>query len=197
MDKGFAKVMANHSNEELVKIVTVLRADYQPLAIEAAEAEIRVRQIDTSAIEAIKVALDEKAREQKKLDTLKVSRLARFFHFIVDTIAFFAIAVVISLTLGVILGSSISNAVGELLAYVILISAYFGYYIVSEHKFQKTLGKFITRTKVVGLKGEKAALGDIVKRTFCRLIPFDRLFFIFGTSGLHDSFSNTMVIKDN
>ena len=42
------------------------------------------------------------------------------------------------------------------------------YYI--EHKYQKTLGKIITKTKVVNLEGEKPELGDIISRTFCRLI---------------------------
>jgi uncharacterized RDD family membrane protein YckC len=65
-----------------------------------------------------------------------------------------------------------------------------------EHKFQKTVGKFITRTKVVNLNGEKPTLNDIMVRTFCRLIPFDRLSFFFAKNGFHDGISNTRVIKD-
>ncbi|WP_349663302.1 RDD family protein [Cellulophaga lytica] len=48
-----------------------------------------------------------------------------------------------------------------------------------EIKFQKTIGKFVTKTKVVKMNGEKPTDGDIMTRTFCRLIPFDRLSFLF------------------
>jgi hypothetical protein len=58
----------------------------------------------------------------------------------------------------------------------------------------KKLGKFITKTKVVTL-GEKPSINDIMRRTFCRLIPFDRLSFLFMENGIHDGLSNTRVIK--
>jgi hypothetical protein len=66
---------------------------------------------------------------------------------------------------------------------------------VMEFKFQKTLGKFITKTKVVNQR-EKPSINDIMRRTFCRLIPFDRLSFLFMENGIHDGLSNTRVIKE-
>jgi hypothetical protein len=68
------------------------------------------------------------------------------------------------------------------------------YFSVMEFKF-KTLGKFITKTKVV-IKGRKPSINDIMRRTFCRLIPFDRLSFLFMENGIHDGLSNTRVIKE-
>jgi uncharacterized RDD family membrane protein YckC len=65
-----------------------------------------------------------------------------------------------------------------------------------EIKFQKTIGKFITKTKVVKLNGEKPESSDIISRTFCRLIPFDRVSFLFMKNGIHDFLSKTKVIKD-
>ncbi len=65
-----------------------------------------------------------------------------------------------------------------------------------EIKFQKTLGKFVTKTKVVKLNGEKPTNEDIITRTFCRLIPFDRISFLFVKNGIHDFLSKTKVVKD-
>lgn len=65
-----------------------------------------------------------------------------------------------------------------------------------EYKFQKTIGKLITKTKVLSADGENAQIGDIIVRTFCRLIPLDRLSFLFASNGFHDRLSNTTVVKD-
>ncbi|WP_417198809.1 RDD family protein [Bizionia sp.] len=64
-----------------------------------------------------------------------------------------------------------------------------------EIKFQKTLGKFITKTKVVKLNREKPNPSDIINRTICRFIPFDGISYLFVKNGLHDYLSKTKVIK--
>jgi hypothetical protein len=48
MENEFIKVMSERTDEELVKIVTVDRDKYQPLAVATAEAEIEKRNIDIS-----------------------------------------------------------------------------------------------------------------------------------------------------
>ena len=65
-----------------------------------------------------------------------------------------------------------------------------------EHRYQKTIGKFITKTKVVNLDGEKASLGKIVIRTFCRFLPIDWISYFFTKRGFHDYLSETKVIKE-
>jgi uncharacterized RDD family membrane protein YckC len=80
----------------------------------------------------------------------------------------------------------------NILLLVLMVFSFVLYFSVMEFKFQKTLGKFITKTKVVTLKGK---INDIMRRTFCRLIPFDRLSFLFMENGIHDGLSNTRVIK--
>jgi uncharacterized RDD family membrane protein YckC len=77
-----------------------------------------------------------------------------------------------------------------------LAAAFFGYYVIMETKYQKTIGKFITKTTVVTKDGAKPEIGDIVRRTFCRLIPFDRISFMFTKNGFHDRLSDTIIIKD-
>lgn len=68
-------------------------------------------------------------------------------------------------------------------------------YAVTEILFQKTVGKFITRTYVVNLKGEKPSVKNILIRTFCRLIPCEAISFLFMENGIHDKFSKTRVVR--
>jgi hypothetical protein len=89
MNTDFKNVMSKRTDEELIKIVTVDRNKYQPLAIETAEEEIKNRNIDTSKIEEVKAELTTKVEEQKEFDSKKVSGLTRFIHFIVDSIVWF------------------------------------------------------------------------------------------------------------
>jgi uncharacterized RDD family membrane protein YckC len=71
------------------------------------------------------------------------------------------------------------------------------YYIPLEYFMGKTIGKMITRTKVVTRDGEKAELGDIVIRNLARIIPFDALsFFSENPVGWHDKAGNTIVVDD-
>jgi len=72
----------------------------------------------------------------------------------------------------------------------------FIYYIFMESKYQKTLGKMLMKTKVVMADGTTPEVSDIITRTFCRLIPFDRISFLFTKNGFHDRLSSTMVVKD-
>jgi len=80
--------------------------------------------------------------------------------------------------------------------YILTFGTIFTYYIFLETVFQKTVGKLITKTKVVKSNGEKPGTILIIARTFSRFIPFDGLTFLFQRKGLHDILSGTRVIKD-
>ncbi len=73
------------------------------------------------------------------------------------------------------------------------------YYVFFEHYSNgKTLGKIITKTRVVRKDGSKPSFGQIVGRSFARLIPFEA-FSVLGSDkgiGWHDSLSGTVVIED-
>jgi uncharacterized RDD family membrane protein YckC len=195
MSTDFKDVMSKRTDDDLIKIVTVDRRGYQPLAIEAAEQEIKNRNIDTTIIEQVKVDLTAKIEEQKELDSKKVSSVTRFIHFIVDTIAFTALTMIIGFIV-LLFFNSTNQTLATLMGYFMLTIAFFGYYVFMETKFQKTIGKFITKTKVVNKNGTKPGVGDIVRRTLCRLIPFDRISFLFTNNGFHDKLSETTIIKD-
>ena len=46
MENEFKQVMSERSDKDLIKIITIDRGTYQPIAIEAAESEIKYREID-------------------------------------------------------------------------------------------------------------------------------------------------------
>ena len=195
MNTDFKDVMSKRTDEDLIRIITVDRDGYQPLAIEAAEEEIKKRNIDTTKIEQVKVDLTAKIEKQKEFDSKEVGSLTRFIHFIIDTILFVILTMIFAFILGLFINST-DQGLMSILVYLMLAAGFFGYYVFMETKYQKTIGKFITKTKVVNKNGTKPEVGDIVRRTFCRLIPFDRISFLFTSNGFHDRLSDTTIIKD-
>ena len=190
MNTDFTEEMSKRTDEELINIVTVERDGYQPLAVEAAEEEIRKRNIDTTKIEQVKSDLTAKIEENKRFDAKKVNSLTRFINFIVDTVIWLLIAAVLTFPLNA------KDSTQMLIGYLILLVSFIVYYTLMETKYKKTIGKFITKTRVVNKDGTNPTTGDILRRTFCRLIPFDRVSFLFTPNGFHDRLSDTTIIRD-
>lgn len=186
----FKDVMAKKTNNELIEIVTVDRYKFQPLAIENAEAEINKRGIDIETIEKIKSDLTTKIEEKTKLDSKKVGSLSRFINFTIDLIIWLIISAMLTFWINA------NDPLQQLIGYGILLCSYLGYYYFMETKYQKTIAKFITKTKVVNNDGNKPNSSDILRRTLYRLIPFDRISFLFSANGFHDRLSETTLIKD-
>jgi uncharacterized RDD family membrane protein YckC len=196
MENSFTQRMSNKTDEELIKIVTIDRGKYQELAIEAAEKEIELRNIDKTKFKEVTEKVAVEKQKVEKVENNSVSSSIRFVNFLIDFVVIFIFYGLIVPNFEQFLTLT-SKA--ELIIYRIgtLILFFAIYYIPFEYKYQKTLGKIITKTKVINFDGEKPELGDIVSRTFCRLIPFDRFSFFFTRNGFHDAISKTKVIKDN
>ena len=129
----------------------------------------------------------------------------RFANLILDTIfknillyaLFFALGALLALTDSSSTLSDTEAGIWGILGLFIIFLAYFGYYIVFEFVFGKTLGKMITNTRVVDLKGNKPSLGACIGRTFARIIPFNAFSFLGSdASGWHDKLTRTRVIDD-
>ena len=60
----------------------------------------------------------------------------------------------------------------------------------------KSFTKVLSMPTAFNLALRQAENGDIITRTFCRLIPFDRISFLFVKNGIHDYLSKTKVVKD-
>lgn len=73
----------------------------------------------------------------------------------------------------------------------------FLYFSLMEHFFGRTLGKFVTRTRVINEKGERPGILQAMGRTLCRAIPFEAFTFLGkSTRGLHDGLSRTWVVRN-
>ena len=81
-------------------------------------------------------------------------------------------------------------------AYVLLfLFSYWLYFFISESLTGRTLAKALTKTRVVTAERGPPTAGSIALRSLCRMIPFEQLSFLGGTSiGWHDKFSNTRVV---
>ncbi|NGX85382.1 hypothetical protein [Aequorivita sp. KMM 9714] len=79
----FAKVMAEHSDSQLIKIVTAEREKYQPLAIAAAEYEINKRKLTVQEIKLVetKIEQDLLGQKQKEIQPLGAFQKILFFVF--------------------------------------------------------------------------------------------------------------------
>ena len=202
MTQDFSKSMSNRTDEELIKIVTVDKNDYQTEAVEAADKELKSRNIDSTKIESVKQDIEEKQIKDKEFESSIVSSWTRLIHTVVDSICLFVLIFFLSFILGLfsfILGEFLNIndqfTIG-LLEFLTILFAFILYFVFMEYKFQKTIGKFITKTKVVMNDGRKPELNEIFIRTVCRLIPLDNFSYLFMKNGFHDRFSNTTVIKE-
>jgi len=72
------------------------------------------------------------------------------------------------------------------------------YYTSIEYFFKgKSLGKLITRTRAIQKNGDYITLEIAIKRSACRLIPFETFSYLGDlSSGWHDSIPNTKVIDE-
>jgi uncharacterized RDD family membrane protein YckC len=188
MENKFEQAMVDRTNQQLIKIITVDKESYQKLAVQAARLEIEKRNLSADFIDKTEKEVISEYSVLNRVNSQKASILKRMLNFIIDTGIIIVLMYFFYVTL--------SELPRLFTKFIILI--YFGYYIYFEHKFQKTIGKYITKTKLVNIDGEKATMTQIVQRTFSRLLPFDPFTFFFPKRDMefHDVFTNTKVIND-
>ncbi|RYJ41332.1 RDD family protein [Flavobacterium beibuense] len=126
----------------------------------------------------------------------------RFANYVIDTIVFYVIIFIIAALAGLMSGIlgidgplmwiSTIGAGEELL---LNLSVLYIYSTFMESLTQRTIGKYITGTKVVMQDGSKPKIGTILLRSLCRFIPLDAFTFFGDKSrGWHDSLSKTYVV---
>lgn len=117
----------------------------------------------------------------------------RFGTFVVDyfgcTFSGAFLGALIGLTLGEQGVTLLDGSGGFVLGLLVFVA----YYIFFEGLWARTPGKLLFGTKVVTVNGERPDFRQIVKRSFCRLIPFEAFSF-FGELGWHDRISETRVV---
>lgn len=134
------------------------------------------------------------------------SKWLRLANFILDYI----VIIIFSAMIGVVIGLY-SELTGNydlynlivlndsvLVDYAFTISIWLVYYTTMETLTERSLAKFITKTKVVLQDGSKPTFSKIFVRTLCRFIPFEAFSFIGEDAyGWHDSISKTYVVNIN
>lgn len=134
------------------------------------------------------------------------SQGARLVNAIIDNIIIRVAAMASGFALGASVAAYEISLYGEItpgteallnvLGFILGLAVMLGYYILCEWAFQRTLAKFITGTIVVDAKGGKPSFGQVVGRSFARLIPFEAFSFLSSNPvGWHDSLSGTRVIS--
>lgn len=69
------------------------------------------------------------------------------------------------------------------------------YYVIFESINGRTIGKYITNTKVFMLDGSKPESEKILMRTLSRIVPFEFLSFLGNDDkGWHDTWTDTVVV---
>ena len=108
----------------------------------------------------------------------------RLYNFLIDSLVFFVIVMIFTMLLN-------EYVAQEDLKYI-MISVYYLYYFILEWTTGQTVGKMITKSKVVTSDTqEKPSASSILIRTLCRLIPIDFFSYLFIPIGIHDRLSKT------
>lgn len=132
-------------------------------------------------------------QDSNQVELIDATISQRLTNYIIDIICFY----IFSFTLGGVLGIA---GLGDLLLaineYILGISIMFIYFFGSEMLLGRTVGKFVTKTKVVQEDGSTPEVNHILLRTLCRFIPFEPFSFLGNeVRGWHDTLSKTRVVK--
>ena len=131
----------------------------------------------------------------------------RFLNLILDGIVIQILSTFTGFVVGAIYGVFFAATHGgvtpedeatfQVVGFVLGLLVYTAYFIILEGLFQRSLAKLITGTLVVTAGGGRPSFGQIVGRSFARLIPFEAFSFLGGKQpvGWHDSLSGTRVIS--
>jgi uncharacterized RDD family membrane protein YckC len=142
--------------------------------------------------------LDHQFQDEENEELILASRGKRFANFIIDRIAFYIIFFSLSMLVAMIIGPEILDSMANINRfqdYLLTALFMFVYYLLSESLMKgRTIGKLITKTRVVDEYGRVPDFSVTLKRSACRFVPFDALSFL-GDNGWHDDWSGTKVIE--
>ncbi|MFI5151600.1 MAG: RDD family protein [Bacteroidia bacterium] len=117
----------------------------------------------------------------------------RFLNMLIDVIIVYALAFLVGM--GLALSGNAGLIRHDFGAQLIVWLIYLLYYIIMEVTTGLTIGKLATQTRVVTEDGSKPSIGQLIGRSFSRLIPFDAFSYLGGNRGWHDSISSTFVVN--
>ena len=134
----------------------------------------------------------------------KASRGTRFANYLIDAVIFYVLIFFLGIFLGILAAIGIEAPLQWLLYldgnraldYLVTSILYFIYIFSIEYLTKgRSIGKFITKTKVVSIDGTVPTQKDFLIRSLSRLVPFEAVSFLIGNDGWHDSWSDTRVVN--
>lgn len=132
----------------------------------------------------------------------KADKGLRFVNLLIDFVFFILIMFAIGFVAGLVLYfidpystffedlEDINPFLDRILTSFIMAFYYYGMETLTKGR---SIGKFITGTKVVTLEGDLPTAKIFLKRSFCRIIPFEAFSFL-GENGWHDSIPKSAVV---
>ena len=118
----------------------------------------------------------------------------RFANYIIDVIAYYIFSYIVGMLIALV--GLTYLLVDKLSLYAISFVVYFIYYFLFELTTGRTLGKLITGTHVVSITGDNPTKKQVLLRNLSRLVPFEPFSFLGDGTGWHDTWSDTMVVKN-
>jgi uncharacterized RDD family membrane protein YckC len=140
-------------------------------------------------------AVDDVAPEPVALRV--AGRWRRLGTYVVDAFGFAIVGILVAIVMVVAVGEAQMLAMLEgWRENVFSLGIMIAYYLFFEGLFGRTPGKFACGTRVVDESGARPRFGQVVGRTFARLIPFEPLSLLFnaGRTGWHDTLPHTLVV---
>ncbi|NLN33557.1 MAG: RDD family protein [Flavobacteriaceae bacterium] len=129
------------------------------------------------------------------VDHSLASKGLRFANFIIDYIFLLVLMFMFGVVLAILNMTSLLEVFDKpFIGNIVGIFIYFVFMLVQEAAFKgRSLGKLITGTQVVMEDGSEPTMNEYFVRSISRCVPFEAFSF-FGTTGWHDSWSNTRVV---
>jgi len=124
------------------------------------------------------------------IEYVQATRGQRFLNSIIDNIFLYFPMKICAFV-------ALANGASFQLTFLINLAIILGYYTFLESSNGKTIGKALTKTKVITESGKTPDFSTAAKRSLCRFIPFEAFSFLGDdVRGWHDSISKTYVVKN-
>jgi uncharacterized RDD family membrane protein YckC len=164
----------------MLKITELLETRYKTVREKDVTGKRIPRQVEYKAFRNIRVASGGK----------------RFAHAFVDSTVYYVIYYFVEYVWFSVSNSDVlSNFFTGFFISVMFMFSFPIYYIVFEHFLQRTPGKFLTKTIVIDIYGNKPEIGNNILRNIIRLVPFE-VFSCLSERGWHDRWSDTFVVTE-
>jgi uncharacterized RDD family membrane protein YckC len=118
----------------------------------------------------------------------------RVLNYVIDVVVFYIIVFLLLIPVNYVMVINIEHLLAVI--YLLLFIVFFGYYTLMEGAKGKTVGKMITKTKVLTASGDPITYGQAFLRTLCRIVPFEFISVFLDSSMWHDKWVGTMVVKE-